>query len=117
MKVVQINSVCGKGSTGKICVAVSELLTQKGIENYVFYVSGDSDYLLGKKYMSNLSLKFQSLKSRIFGNYGYNSRFATLKLLEELNSISPDIVHLHNLHGHGVHLGMLFSYLKEKKIS
>ena len=26
------------------------------------------------------------------------------------------IVHLHNLHGHNVHLGILFSYLKEKHL-
>ena len=34
MKLVQINTVCGKGSTGKICVAVSELLNKYGVENY-----------------------------------------------------------------------------------
>lgn len=116
MKIVQINSVCGKGSTGKICVAVSELLTKKGIENYILYASGSTNYPLGRKYMSDFDVKFQALKSRIFGNYGFNSQLATKRLLKELKSIKPDIVHLHNLHGHNVHLGMLFSYLKENSI-
>lgn len=116
MKVVQINSVCGKGSTGKICIAVSELLSSKGIENYILYASDNSNYHLGTKYMSDSNVKLQALKSRVFGNYGFNSRFATLRLLKELDTISPDIVHLHNLHGHNVHLETLFSYLKEKKI-
>lgn len=116
MKIVQINSVCGKGSTGKICVAISELLIQKEIENYIFYVSKSSNYPLGINYMSGVNMKLQALKSRILGNYGYNSRFATLKLLKELDSISPDIVHLHNLHSHNVNLEMLSSYLKEKRI-
>ena len=116
MKIVQINSVCGKGSTGKICIAVSELLSSKGIENYILYASDNSNYPLGTKYMSDLNVKLQALKSRVFGNYGFNSRFATLQLLKELDTISPDIVHLHNLHGHNVHLETLFSYLKEKKI-
>ncbi|MBQ8302252.1 MAG: glycosyltransferase [Clostridia bacterium] len=116
MKIVQINSVCGKGSTGKICVAVSELLTKKGIENYIFYASGNSNYPLGRKYMLDIDVKIQALKSRIFGNYGFNSQIATKRLLKELKSIKPDIVHLHNLHGHNVHLGMLFSYLKDNKI-
>ena len=39
MKVVQINTTCGSGSTGKICVAVSELLTKQGVENYILYSS------------------------------------------------------------------------------
>ena len=53
MKIVQINTVCGSGSTGKICVAVSQLLTQKNIENYVLYASGKSEYPLGIRYMTN----------------------------------------------------------------
>lgn len=116
MKIVQINTVCGNGSTGKICVAISELLSKQGIENYIFYASGNSTYPLGRRYMSFGEVKWQALKSRVLGNYGFNSKRATKRLLKELDGIAPDIVHLHNLHGHNVHLGMLFSYLKEKKI-
>lgn len=116
MKIVQINTVCGSGSTGKICVAVSQLLTQKNIENYVLYASGKSEYPLGIRYMTNKEVKWQALRSRILGNYGFNSKRATKRLLKELDKIQPDIIHLHNLHGHNVHLGMLCTYLKEKKI-
>ncbi len=116
MKVVQINSVCGSGSTGKICVAVSGLLTEAGVENYILYASGSSSYPAGKRYMSAPEIKWQALKSRIFGNYGFQSKAATKRLIKELEQISPDVVHLHNLHGHNVHLGMLFSYLKQNNI-
>ena len=37
------------------------------------------------------------------------------KLIKELDIICPDIIHLHNIHGHNVHLGILFSYFKSKK--
>ena len=116
MKIVQINSTCGSGSTGKICVAVSELLTKRGIENYILYTSGKSSYPLGIRYMSKAETKWQVLKSRVAGNYGFQSQMATKRLLKELDRISPDIVHLHNLHSHNVHLGMLFSYIRERKI-
>jgi hypothetical protein len=112
MKIVQINSVCGVGSTGRICVAVSRLLTQMDVENYVLYASGKSEYPLGIRYMTDKEVKWQALRSRILGNYGFNSRRATKRLLRELDRIQPDIVHLHNLHGHNVHLGMHCSYLK-----
>lgn len=116
MKVVQINAVCGSGSTGRICVAVSELLSAQGIENYIFYASGQSCYPLGRRYMTGLEVKMQALRSRIFGEYGFNSRKATKRLLTALDEIQPDIVHLHNLHGHNCHLGLLFAYLKAKGI-
>lgn len=116
MKIVQINSVCGSSSTGKICVAVSELLTAQNIENYILYAISNSDYPLGRKYMSPLEVKLQALKSRVFGNYGFQSKSATKRLIKELDAISPDIVQLHNLHSHNVNLEMLFSYFKKKKI-
>ena len=115
MKLVQINATCGAGSTGKICVAVSKLLWQHDIENYVYYVSRSSDYPYGVKYMTPRELKIQALRSRILGNYGFNSHKATDRLLKELESVDPDIVHLHNVHGHNCDLGLLMDYLRQKK--
>ena len=116
MKIVQINVTCGSGSTGKICVAVSQLLTEKGIENYIIYSSGDSSYPLGIKYMTPLDIKLQALKSRILGNYGFNSKGATKRIIEKLKEISPDIIHLHNIHGHNCDLELLFNYIKTNNI-
>lgn len=116
MKIVQINSVCGSGSTGKICVAVSRLLTDQNIENYILYAVGSSDYPLGIRCMDQRELKGEILKAKALGNYGFQSREATKQLIRELERISPEVVHLHNLHSHNVHLGLLFGYLKEKKI-
>jgi len=115
MKIVQINCTCGVGSTGKICVAVSQLLSKKGIENYILYSSGQSDYPLGIRYMSPMEIKREALRSRIAGDYGYGAVHATRRLLAHLDRINPDVVHLHNLHSHNCHLGMLLAYLKEKK--
>lgn len=116
MKLVQINELCGSGSTGKICVAISRLLTEQGIENYILYTSGKSDYDLGRNYMRPWEIKLEALKSRVFGNFGFNSRAATRRLIAMLEEIQPDIVHLHNLHGHNCNLEMLFHYLNSKKI-
>lgn len=116
MKIVQLNVTCGAGSTGKICLAVSELLTERGVENYILYSEGQSDYPLGIKYAGDLQRKLQAVKTRLLGNYGFNSKAITKALIKELDRINPDIVHLHNLHGHGCNLTELFSYFKENKI-
>lgn len=115
MKVVQINTVYGSGSTGKICAGISTALTDEKIENYVIYTLGNSSFPNGIKCKQALP-KIQTLKSRILGNYGFNSVKTTNKMLEELEQLQPDIVHLHNLHGHNCNLEILMSYFKEKKM-
>lgn len=116
MKLVQINVTCGVGSTGKICVAISKLVSMSGVENYILYSSGKSDFINGVKYTKRFEIKCQALKAKLFGNYGFQSKVATKRLINELDKINPDIVHLHNLHAHNVHLEVLFTYFKSKKI-
>ncbi len=116
MKTVQINATCGSGSTGKICVSVSKLLAEKGIENYILYSLGASEYPLGIKCSDEKYIRMQALKARVLGNWGFNSAAATEKMIAELERISPDIVHLHNIHGHDCDLEELLSYLKSKNI-
>lgn len=114
MKVVQINTVCGYGSTGKICVGISKVLDKHGVENRILYCAKDTDYSYGIQ-CSEKYPKLQALRSRVLGNYGFNSKGATACLIEELEKISPDVVHLHNLHGHNCHLGMLMDYFRKNQ--
>jgi putative colanic acid biosynthesis glycosyltransferase len=116
MKVAQINTVCGVGSTGKICVSISKLLTEQGIPNRIFHTMDGRGYSWGEAYMSSSEVRAQALAAKVCGNYGFQSRSATQKLIHKLEAFAPDVVQLHNLHGHNVHLGMLFSYLKQQKI-
>ena len=116
MKIVQINVTCDAGSTGKICIAVSEQLSINGIENYICYSAGNSNYPLGIKYSNKIKIKLQTLVSRIFGNYGFESKGITKKLIKELEKIKPDMIHIHNIHAHNCNLEMLFQYIKKNKI-
>lgn len=116
MKLVQINATCGIGSTGKICVAISKLLNEKNIENYILFSCKTDGYGQGIQCSSENYIRVQALKSKIFGNYGFNSKNATKKIVSELEKIKPDIVHLHNVHGHDCNLLTLCEYLKAKKI-
>lgn len=115
MKIVQINATCGIGSTGKICVGISELASARNIENYILFSSRTNGYPLGIACSGDRYLRIQALKSRILGNYGFNSKKATQKMIRELERIRPDVVHLHNIHGHDCDLELLFSYFHRKK--
>ncbi|MBR3653934.1 MAG: glycosyltransferase [Elusimicrobia bacterium] len=116
MKVVQINATCGSGSTGKICASISELLNKNNITNNIFYSVGISNYSNGIRICNNFYIKVQALYSRFFGNYGFNSFWATKKIIHLLDKLKPDIVHLHNLHSHNCNIGKLLDYLREKNI-
>lgn len=116
MKIVQLNTTCGTGSTGKLCVSISDLLTCANMENYILYSQGKSDHPLGIRYSNAAYKKLQALKSRIFGNFGFQSPLATLRLMAHLWRLQPDVVHIHNIHSHDCHLGMLLRWLKKRDV-
>ncbi len=118
MVVVQINFSSTWGSTGKICDSISKILSERDVENYLFYIYGKNSPKISNyiKYGNFVYTKFQALKSKVFGNYGFNSKRATQKLIARIERINPDIVHLHNIHGHDCNFEILFNFLREKKI-
>ncbi len=114
MKIVQINSVCNVGSTGKIAADISRLLTSNNIENYIICSHKTGGYELARACANRAYIKKQATLAHIKGNYGFNSERATKKMIAELEDIKPDIVHLHNIHGHDCDLDKLFLYFKQK---
>ena len=115
MKVVQINTTCGIGSTGKISLGISRVMTAENIENYILCSRSNGDPL-GIVCSDSSYIRMQALKSKLFGNYGFNSKRATRKMITQLEKIQPDLVHLHNIHGHDCDLEMLFSYFRSKEM-
>lgn len=51
------------------------------------------------------------LQTRLDGKAGFHSKAATKRLLNKLDAIKPDVVHLHNIHGYYVNVEMLFNWL------
>ncbi|WP_366925601.1 glycosyltransferase [uncultured Methanobrevibacter sp.] len=60
--------------------------------------------------------RWHGLQSRLFDNHGLASRKATQKLIEEIKRISPDIIHLHNIHGYYLNYPLLFNFLSKANI-
>lgn len=57
--------------------------------------------------------QYSSIVSGLDGCY---SLFATKEFLKELDELTPDIIHLHNIHYSYINLPMLFRYIKKHKI-
>lgn len=117
MKVLQINAVYGHGSTGTIVRDIVSTCEKSGIECYV--ASPDVNVCNAKNYYvigNSKDHKLHALYTRLTGKQGYASSKATKRLLEYIDSVNPNIVHIHNLHSNFINLRLLFSYLALKDI-
>lgn len=114
MKILQINSTCGIGSTGRISVDINNMLQERNHESYIAYGRGvakecNTSIKIGTKYDNYLHVAI----TRIFDKHGYGSYNATRKFIKKVNKIDPDIIHLHNIHGYYINIGVLFKYIIE----
>lgn len=116
MRVVQINSVSGFGSTGRIVVQISDMLNSHNVDNHIYYgrkaSSNDNSTKLGNDFTVNTNI----LKTRLFGKHGFYSKTGTYELIEKLEEYNPDIIHLHNIHGYYLNVETLFNYLAKSNI-
>ncbi|NQU80859.1 MAG: glycosyltransferase [Bacteroidetes bacterium] len=115
MKILQINAVSGIRSTGRICNEIADYLNINGNEGYIAYSYGMT-YKNGYKIGSSIEIKLHSFLSRFFGLQAYFSINGTRKLINKIESLKPDVIHLHNLHGNYINLKILLKYIVKKKI-
>lgn len=116
MKIVQINAVYGYGSTGVIVKDLQRMCQQEGWQCHVVYSHTDQQVIDGFHMGNMFSDKIHSALCRISGKQGYFSKISTWRLLRYLDSLQPDIVHLHNLHGSYINLPMLLGHIAKHKI-
>jgi putative colanic acid biosynthesis glycosyltransferase len=112
LKVLQINTVCGVGSVGRIVRQIHEALREKGHESYIAYgrkpLGCDGAIRIG----GDLDVYFHVFLTRVFDLHGFGSKKATKKFLKIVEEINPDIIHLHNIHGYYLNIEVLFDFLK-----
>ena len=119
LKILQINSVCGFGSTGRIVTDLYKAIEEQGHECVIAYgrgiaPKGYKTIKIGNDFDNYMHVA----KTRILDKHGFGSKKATIKFIEEVKKYDPDIIHLHNIHWYYINIEILFNYLKEsgKKI-
>jgi glycosyltransferase involved in cell wall biosynthesis len=65
---------------------------------------------------NNWDVTWHGVETRILDRHGFASKDATRKLVEQIQIIKPNIIHLHNIHGYYLNFEILFNYLKSAKI-
>lgn len=114
MRVLQINSVCGVGSTGRIATDLYKFLEEQGHECLIAYGRGTApDGINSYKIGTNLDNYLHVARTRLLDQHGYGSKKPTIELVKKIKEYNPDVIHLHNLHGYYLNLEVLFNYLAE----
>ena len=119
MKVLLINTLCGKGSTGKIVADLYDMLLRHGHQVKVAYAHdeptnvnvADTYRITGK-----LGYYIHNILTQITDRAGFFSTLETYRFVKYIQEISPDVVHLHNIHGYYINIRILFNYLRKRNI-
>ena len=117
MKILQVNCVYNKGSTGKIVADVHTALKEKGVESLVCYGRGEKvredgvTKTCGEQY-SNVNHFLTYLNGVMYGG----CYFSTNRLISVIKKEKPDLVHLHCINGYFVNIYRIVSWLKKNHI-
>ncbi len=112
-KLLQINVTVNSGSTGRIAEDIGRVVISNGWESYIAYgremgtASESQIFCIGDKN----DFYVHALQTRLLDRHGLASVANTRKLVEYIDSIKPDIIHLHNIHGYYLNYPILFDYL------
>ena len=117
MKVLQINCVYRRGSTGKIVWDLHTSLQARGIQSVVCYGRlQDTEESNVYKTSSEFAGKFNNGLSRLTGLPYGGAGAATRRLLKIILREQPDVVHLQCINGFFVNIYRLVEFLKNSGI-
>ena len=113
-KLLQINITANWGSHGKIAEGIGLVAMEHGWSSHIAYgrwfnESKSELYHIGSMWDERV----HGVVSRLFDAHGLASAGATKELIKYIRSVSPDIIHLHNIHGYYLNYPILFNFLKE----
>ena len=120
-KLLQINPVVRVStSTGRIMQEIGELAMRNGWESYVAYSKGRDGIRTCASHTIPVGNKWDTwmhgLETRLLDRHGLASVSVTYDFIKHLKEISPDIVHIHNIHGYFLNYPVLFEYLSKSGI-
>ena len=117
MKIIQLNCVYPRGSTGKIVQILHNDYIDQGNTSIVLY-GRDShmDEASTHKVCNEISAKLNHALSCLTGIMYGGCWFSTQKIISIILAEKPDVVHLHCLNGYWVNIYRLITWLKEQKI-
>lgn len=119
-KLLLLNSVCGTGSTGRICESIADEYTVNGWEVRIAYgrASGrnlnKAEKRYGHRIGTDIDVRLHGLITRVYDLHGFGSKRATQKFLRWADEYNPDMIWLHNIHGYYLNVKEFFLWIKQR---
>ncbi len=114
IRVLQISTVCGSGSVGRIMVDIYHTLEKNGDMPLIAYGRRKApEGVRAYRFGSAPDMALHVLSTFFRGEHGFASAGQTRKLIRKIREWDPDVIHLHNIHGFILQTEQLFEYLKE----
>lgn len=115
---LQINAVSNYGSTGKIMENIAGVAEKYGWTNYI---ACGSRYSQPSKYptfiiSSTRENYIAALHTLLTDRHGFALERQTKAFVKWIDTIRPDVIHLHNIHSYYLNIQVLFGYLSKKNI-
>lgn len=114
MKILQINTVGNCGSTGRIAEQIGISALREGFDSYI---ACGRKILPSKSHIVRIGSQWHRypfvLWTRFFDSDCPLAKISTRKFISDIKKISPDIIHLHNIHGYYLHTQTLLKFLGE----
>ena len=116
MKILLINVVKSKGSTGNIVSSLYRGYKELGHDTYFIYGRGSKDND-NHTYKPTIEVesKIHHLLSLFTGNMYGGMHISTSRIIRRIKKIDPDVIHLHCLNGYFVNIYKLINWLKKSK--
>ncbi|SCY10811.1 Glycosyl transferases group 1 [Lachnospiraceae bacterium XBB2008] len=117
-KLLIINSVCGTGSTGRICADIARSYESDGYDVKIAYGRSanvpDDCRRYAVRIGTTAEVYLHILYTRLTDRHGLASRRATHAFLKWAEEYDPDILWLHNVHGYYINYELLFNWIKKR---
>lgn len=114
LKILQINTVCGSGSVGRIAVDIYHTLEKNGDKGMIAYGRRTApEGIRAFRFGSPLDMGAHVLSTFFRGEHGFASGRQTKRLIGRIRKWNLDVIHLQNIHGFVLQVEILFAYLKE----
>lgn len=111
-RILQLNATANWGSTGKIAEGIGITAINRGWESYIAYgryMNPSQSQLI--KVGKTMDVYAHYCMAYLLDREGFESKKATLNLINQIKTLSPNIIHLHNIHDHWLNYPILFKYL------
>lgn len=119
MRLLQIDTCLGTGSTGRITESIARLAQSQGWECLIVH---GARFVKRPSCMQDIQSVTKAgeymhyVEGLLFDNHGLASRKATRKVVEQIKELKPDIIQLHCIHGYYLNYEILFEYLNSTNI-